>query len=116
MAKPVKGNKNKRPASDERRLKSAHLNNLKRNVAIISSRESTPDGFKVTSVSKEKIRIKGPGAQAIKLATHKNREDVIQAVAQRNWTRVVTLIPMETAAPIDYKNTQEQEVTTKKVK
>ena len=114
MAKPVKGNKTKRPASDERRLKTAHLNNLKREVAIVHCRFSVPDGFKVTTVSKEKIRIKGPGAQAIKLASSKTREEVIQAVAQRNWSRVVTLIPMETPEKINY-NVPE-EINNKKVK
>ena len=116
MAKPVKGNKTKRPASDERRLKAAHLNNLKREVAVVHSRFSVPEGFKVTTVSKEKIRIKGPGAQAIKLASNKNRDDVVEAVTQRNWTRVVTLIPRETSAPIDYKNIEDKEVNTKRVK
>lgn len=113
MSKPTKGNKTKRPNSDEARLKKAHLNSLKRDKAVVSSNFSVPEGFKITKVSNSKIRIKGPGAQAIKLASNKHRLEVIEAVAQRNWTRVVNLVPMETLAPIDYKTTQ-QEVTTKK--
>ena len=114
MSKPVKGNKNKRPASDEKRLKTAHLNNLKRKVAIVSSRFSIPDGFKITVINKEKIRINGPGAQAIKLASVTHKEEVIQAVADRNWNRVVSLIPIETPNKINY-NVPE-EIINKKIK
>jgi len=103
MAKPVKGSRNKRPASDVARLASAHLLMLKGDKAIVSKSFEVPDGFKSTSINDKQVRVKGLGIQAIKQASNKDRDEVIRAVADRNWKRVVTLIPREDAAPIDYK-------------
>lgn len=113
MAKPTKGNKTKRPNSDEGRLKAAHLKALKGNVAIVSSSFKVPEGFKTSKVTNTKIRVKGVGAQAIKQASNKVREEVITAVAQRNWTRVVTLIPDEGSLPVKYNKAEDKEEAKK---
>jgi flavin-binding protein dodecin len=76
---------------------------LKGDKAIVSKSFEVPEGFKSTYINDEQIRIKGLGIQAIKQASNKNRDEVIRAVANRDWKRVVTLVPREDAAPIDYK-------------
>ncbi len=108
MGKPVKGNKTKRPPSDEVRLKRNHLLNLKRNKAVVSTSFNVPEGFKVSKVSKNLIRFKGLGAQAIKLS--KGNIEVIRAVKDRNWNRVVSLVPMETPISLNYEPKKKEEV------
>ena len=104
MAKPVKGNKSKRPASDESRLKKAHLNMLKRNKAIVSSSFNVPsEGFISSKVSDKLIRIKGVGAQALKMATSKNMDEVVKCIKERSWTRLCAIVDKKDNTPIDYK-------------
>ena len=104
MAKPTKGNKTKRAHSDESRLKKAHLNMLKRDKAIVSSSFNVPsEGFTVTKVSNKLVRIKGVGAQALKMATSKNYDEVVRCIKERNWTRLSTIVEKKDNTPIDYK-------------
>lgn len=104
MAKPTKGNKTKRPASDVARLNKAHLLMLKRDKAIVSSSFKVPDeGFTITKVSNKLIRIKGVGAQALKMANPKNYDEVVRCIKERNWTRLSVIIEKRDNTPIDYK-------------
>lgn len=105
MAKPTKGNKTKRPPSDEARLKKAHLNMLKRNKAIIlESVIKVPDeGFTITKLNNKFIRIKGVGAQALVMANSKNYDEVVRCIKERNWVRLCTIVEKRDNTPIDYK-------------
>jgi hypothetical protein len=92
MAKPVKGkNSGKRAPSDKTRIANAHLNSLKFNKAIVDASFDVPEGFKVTKISATKIRIKGVGAGALKAS--KGNPQVVKAIVNREWNRVVTLVP-----------------------
>ena len=94
MAKPVKGkNSGKRAPSDKTRIANAHLNSLKFNKAIVDASFDVPEGFKVTKISATKIRIKGVGAGALKAS--KGNPQVVKAITNREWNRVVTLVPYE---------------------
>jgi hypothetical protein len=102
MAKPVKGkNSGKRAPSDKTRIAKAHLNALKFNTAIVDvSFEVPSEGFKTTKISATKVRIKGVGAGALKAS--KGNPQVVKAIANREWNRVVSLVPYEEGPISDY--------------
>ena len=92
MAKPAKGkNSGKRAPSDKIRIANAHLNSLKFNKAIVDASFDVPEGFKTVKISATKIRIKGVGAGALKAS--KGNPQVVKAITNREWNRVVTLVP-----------------------
>ena len=94
MAKPAKGkNSGKRAPSDKTRIANAYLNSLKFNKAIVDTSFDVPEGFKVTKISATKVRIKGVGAGALKAS--KGNPQVVKAITNREWNRVVTLVPYE---------------------
>lgn len=102
MAKPVKGKSGGKAApTDKIRVAKAHLNALKFNTAIVDASFEVPDeGFKVTKISATKVRIKGVGAGALKAS--RGNPQVVKAIANREWNRVVSLIPDEGGPTIDY--------------
>jgi hypothetical protein len=101
MAKPAKGKSGgKTPPSDKNRVANAYLNSLKFNKAIVDASFDVPEGFKVTKISATKIRIKGVGAGALKAS--RGNPQVVKAIANREWNRVVSLIPYEGESTIDY--------------
>lgn len=104
MAKPVKGKSGgKTPPSDKNRIAKAHLNSLKSNTAIVDASFEVPsEGFKTTKISANKIRIKGVGAGALKAS--KGNPQVVKAIANREWNRVVTLVPYEERPISDYES------------
>ena len=105
MAKPVKGKGGgKRPPSDKNRIAKAHLNALKFNTAIVdvNSFEVPSEGFKTTKISNTKVRLKGVGAGALKAS--KGNPQVVKAVANREWGRVVSLVPYEEGPIPDYES------------
>ena len=92
MAKPVKGKSGgKRAPSDKTRIAKAYLNSLKFNKAIVDASFDVPEGFKTVKISATKIRIKGVGAGALKAS--KGNPQVVKAITNREWNRVVTLVP-----------------------
>ena len=94
MAKPVKGKSGGKTApTDKQRIANAHLSSLKFNKAIVDASFDVPEGFKVTKISATKIRIKGVGAGALKAS--KGNPQVVKAITNREWNRVVTLVPYE---------------------
>lgn len=95
MAKPVKGkNSGKKPSSDKTRIANAHLNSLKFNKAIVDASFDVPsEGFKTVKISNNKVRIKGVGAGALKAS--RGNPQVVKAITNREWNRVVTLVPYE---------------------
>ena len=95
MAKPVKGKSGgKNAPTDKQRIAKAHLNALKSNTAIVDTSFEVPgEGFKSTKISATKVRIKGVGAGALKAS--KGNSQVVKAIANREWNRVVTLVPYE---------------------
>ena len=94
MAKPAKGkNSGKKAPSDKTRIANAYLNSLKFNKAIVDASFDVPEGFKTVKISATKVRIKGVGASALKAS--KGNPQVVKAIANREWNRVVTLVPHE---------------------
>lgn len=94
MSKPVKGKSGGKTApTDKQRVAKAYLNSLKFNKAIVDASFDVPEGFKVTKISATKVRIKGVGAGALKVS--KGNPQVVKAIANREWNRVVTLVPYE---------------------
>lgn len=92
MSKPVKGKSGGKTApTDKQRVANAHLNSLKFNKAIVDASFDVPEGFKVTKISATKVRIKGVGAGALKAS--KGNPQVVKAITNREWNRVVTLVP-----------------------
>jgi hypothetical protein len=104
MSKPVKGKSGgKKQPSDKERIAKAHLNALKFNVAIVDASFDVPDeGFKVTKLKSNFIRLKGVGAGALKAS--KGNPQVIKAISNREWSRVVTLVPYEEGPIPDYES------------
>jgi hypothetical protein len=103
MAKPVKGkNSGKRAPSDKTRIANAHLNSLKFNKAIVDASFDVPEGFKVTKISATKIRIKGVGAGALKAS--RGNPQVVKAITNREWNRVITLVPYEEGSIPNYES------------
>ncbi len=101
MAKPTKGNKTKRPPSDERRIKMAHINMLKRSTAIITDSSNVDTNmFSINKLSNNRYRIKGVGAQAYKMS--KFNKEVLTSIKDINWTRVATLVPFNNPTNLNY--------------
>jgi hypothetical protein len=104
MAKPVKGkNSGKKAPTDKQRIAKAHLNALKFNKAIVDASFEVPrEGFKTTKISATKVRIKGVGAGALKAS--KGNPQVVKAISNREWSRVVSLVPYEEGPIPDYES------------
>jgi len=101
MSKPVKGKSGGKTApTDKQRIAKAYLNSLKFNKAIVDASFDVPEGFKVTKISATKIRIKGVGAGALKAS--RGNPQVVKAITNREWNRVVTLVPYEEEPIPDY--------------
>lgn len=104
MSKPVKGKSGGKAApTDKQRIAKAHLNALKFNKAIVDASFEVPrEGFKTTKISATKVRIKGVGAGALKAS--KGNPQVVKAISNREWSRVVTLVPYEEQPIPDYES------------
>jgi hypothetical protein len=104
MAKPVKGKSGgKKQPSDKERIAKAHLNALKFNTAIVDASFDVPgEGFKTTKISATKVRIKGVGARALKAS--KGNPQVAKAIANRDWNKVVALVPYEESPIPNYES------------
>lgn len=103
MSKPVKGkNSGKKPPSDKNRIAKAHLNALKFDKAIVDDSFEVPEGFKVSKISANKIRVKGVGAGALKAS--KGDPQVVKAISNREWNKVVSLVPYEEKLISDYES------------
>lgn len=101
MAKPVKGKSGGKTApTDKQRVANAHLNSLKFNKATVDASFDVPEGFKVTKISATKVRIKGVGAGALKAS--KGNPQVVKAITNREWNRVVSLLPYDDKLTINY--------------
>ncbi len=110
MGKPKAGTTSNRVKKteykDDERIKKQHLRFLKRNTAILTSADEIwTKEFKVTSLGNNKLRVKGVGVQAVKLALKRIGVDtakVLDAVLQRNWKQVQMLVPY-VPQEVDYK-------------